>query len=107
MGGRVHVEVGFGGEPVVGDFVGYGGDEAEKGVGVWEERGDAGSAADLFVEVFKEVGSAEAQAVFGWQEEDGEGFGDVGFEPGGEVRSGVLVLLGEGAEFGVRLGARA
>ena len=104
MGERVHIEVGFGGEPVVGEFAGDGGDEAEEGVRVGEERGDAGSAADLFVEVFEEVGGAEAEAVFRGEEEDGEGFRDVCLEPGGEVRSGGLVLLGEGAQFGVRLG---
>ena len=50
MGGRVHVEIGFGSEPVVGDFAGDGGDEAEERVGVGKKCGDAGSAADLFVE---------------------------------------------------------
>ena len=72
--------------------------------GIGEEEGDASSATDLFVEVFEEVGGAEAEAVFCEEGEDGEGFGDVGLELGGEVRCGGLVVLGEGAEFGVGLG---
>jgi len=84
LGRRVHVERGFGGEPVVGEFAGDGGDQAQEGGGVWEEGGDAGSAADLLVEVFEEVGGAQAEAVFWREEEDGEAFGDVGLEPCGE-----------------------
>ena len=78
------MERGFGGEPVVGEFAGDGGDQAQEGGGVWEEGGDAGSAADLLVEVFEEVGGAQAEAVFWREEEDGEAFGDVGLEPCGE-----------------------
>ena len=105
MGGRDHVEIGFGGEPVVGEFAGDGGDQAQEGGGVWEEGGDAGSAADLFVEVFEEVGGAQAQAVFLGEEEDGEAFGDIGLEPCGERRGALAVLVGEGAQFVIGLRA--
>ena len=101
FGERVHLELGFAGKPIVGDFADDGRDEAEEGVWVWEESGDVGSAADLLVEVFEEVGGAEAGAVFGREEEDGEAFGGIGLEPGGERRCGGLMLLGEGADFGV------
>ena len=47
LGWRVHVEVGFGAEPLVGDFPGDDGDEAEGGVGVWEKGGEGFAACRL------------------------------------------------------------
>ena len=53
----------------------------------------------MFIEIFEEVGSAQASVVFWWEEEDGEAFRDVGFEPSGERWRGALVELCESEQF--------
>jgi hypothetical protein len=61
--------------------------------GVWEDAGDTGAALDFLIQTFRGVGGAQARAVFRWQREEGETFGDVSFEPVGQ-------FLGGGAMFG-------
>jgi hypothetical protein len=44
------------------------------------------------IETFRGVGGAQAWAVFWWQREDGETFGDIGFEPVGQFGGGRAML---------------
>ena len=57
---RVHVEVSFGGFPVVADFVEHGTDQAQEGGWVWEDAGDAGAAFEFLVDAFERIGGAQA-----------------------------------------------
>jgi len=98
------VEVGFGGLPVVGDFHEDGGDQAQATFWGGEDGDDAGSAADLFVEGFAEVGGAEAFSDGLWEGEDGEALGEIMLHPRGELRSVFLVFQdGEGEQIAGRL----
>jgi len=71
----VHVEVDFGGEPVVGDFCEDGAGQAQEGGFVWEDGGDAGAAFEFLVDAFEGVGGAQAALMGGWELEDGESSG--------------------------------
>ena len=51
--GSIHVEVSFGGFPIVGRFREEGGDEAEEGGFVWKDAGDAGAAFDFLIDAFE------------------------------------------------------
>ena len=71
----MHVEVDFGGEPVVGDFCEDGAGEAEEGGFVGKDGGDAGAAFEFLIDAFEGVGGAQAALVGGGQLEDGESSG--------------------------------
>lgn len=103
LGRRVHVEVGFGGGPVVVDLVEDGADQAQERFGCGEDAGDAGAALDLLVEALGGVGGAHADPVFGRQGQHGQAFGDVGFKPVGEFRGALAVTLDHGFEKGLGL----
>ena len=105
LGRRVHVEVGFGGGPVVVDFVEDGADQAQKGFAAGEDAGDTGAALDLLVEALGGVGGAHTDPVFRREGEHGQAFGDVGFKPVGEFRGAFAVTLDHGFE--KRLGLEA
>lgn len=92
------VEVHGSGFPFVADFGQAGGDEAFAGLLVGAAGGDAGAALAFWVASFQAVGGAAFFALGGWQGQDGEAVRPVGFEPVGEVGSGVFVFCGEGFE---------
>ena len=58
----MRVEVSFGGFPSLGDFHEDGGDQAQATFGVGKDGGDAGAAADLFVEGLATVECSQAFA---------------------------------------------
>ena len=77
-GGRldvlIHVEVRFGGFPIVGSFREESGDEAEEGGFVWKEGDDTSAGAlsaveraafEFLVDAFEGVGGAEAVRMVG------------------------------------------
>ena len=73
-------------------------DEAlQSGFG-WKDAGDAGAPFEFLVEAFEAVGGAESAPVCFWEGEDGQGFGDVGFQPGAEFGGGLLPFLSDGLE---------
>jgi len=77
----LHVEIDFSGFPIFADFTEDGTDEPQEGAFVGEEGGDTGPAFEFLVESFEHVAGPEAFAMGGRQTEDGEGFGEVGFDP--------------------------
>ena len=104
---QVHVEVeNWGGLPVIGDIEEESGDETEKGFGVRKDANDSGAAFDFLTEPLGGVGGAQAGSVWFWKGEDGEAFGDVIFEPGGEFWSGFAILRDQDVELGLSLSER-
>jgi len=55
---RVHVEVGFPGEPIFVDLAEESGGEAEKGGFVWEEGSEAGSVLEFLGDAFESISYA-------------------------------------------------
>ena len=51
----------------------------------------------------RSVGGAQARAVFWWQREEGETFGDVGFEPFGQFLGGGAIFGRQALEQGIGL----
>jgi hypothetical protein len=74
--------------PVIVGFDQDGGDEAEEGGFVWEERSDAGTPFYFFVQKFEHVSGPESAAVSTWEGEDGQRLGDIFFEPVGKIGQG-------------------
>ena len=75
LGEVLGIEAGFRFFPLVGDLHQDRRDEPEAAGGVGEDRGDAGAAPDLEVEVLHEIGCAQAPAHRLWQAEYGEALG--------------------------------
>ena len=92
------VEVSFGGFPVVGDFHEDGGDKAEATFWGGEDGDDTGSAADLFVNGFAEVGGTETFADGLGEGKDGKAFGEIFLHPGSELGGGFFVFQNGGGE---------
>ena len=83
-----HVEVNFGGLPLIIDFVEQSGGQAQEGGLVWEEAGDPSAAFEFLVDPFQGVAGAHASLVGHGQGEDGQALRQVDFHPGGELGSG-------------------
>ena len=85
LGKRFHVEVGFGSGPIIIDFGEQSGHESEEGLRIGEDAGDSGSAFNFLAEPLCGIGGAHSLTMLGRKDENGEAFGDVGFEPMGKL----------------------
>ena len=81
------VEIDFAGHPVLVALGQEGGDEAQAGRRVGEDRGHAGAALDLAIDAFEAVGGAQARPLRQRQLEDRKAFRQVVLGPLGDLGS--------------------
>lgn len=96
----VPLDVGLGvGGPFFIDFYEGGADEAFERGFVGEDPDFGGAAFEFLLDAaFHGVGGAKPALVGFWQREGGEAFGDISFEPIGELWCGVGIGIDEGCE---------
>lgn len=68
---------------------------------------NARAATNLLIETFEAVGGAQESAVALREGKDREPFGEIGFQPGGQLGRVLFVLFDGGGQEGSGLGARA
>ena len=103
---EVHWEVRSGSAgPVFVDFGEERGNQPQERWRFGEDARDTGSALEFLVDALGRIGGAQALAVFLGQAEDGEAFGHVELEPGGEFGRGLGVFGDHGLEEGFGEGA--
>src|SRR5260370_557781 len=85
LNSRLHVEIDFTGHPLLVAFGQQGGDKAQTGSGVREDRGNARAPLELAIDPFKTVGRAQTDTVRLRHVEGGKAFGEVIFRPLGKL----------------------
>ena len=94
---HVHIEVDLSGLPFFGQFHQDGANQSQAGRLVGEQGSHAGSAFDLFVEVFQQIGRSHLYSVDLGQAEHGQRFRHVGFHPVGQFGRYGLVFADGGS----------
>ncbi len=87
----LHVEVDFSGFPLFACFAEESCDQAEQGGFIWKDACDASAAFEFLVDAFERIGGSQASLMSWWQSENGEALGQVFFQPGSKLGSGVSV----------------
>src|SRR5258708_13645949 len=85
LNSRLHVEIDFTGHPLLVAFGQQGGDKAQTGSGVREDRGNARAPLELAIDPFKTVGRAQTDTVRLRHVEGGKAFGEIIFRPLGKL----------------------
>jgi len=83
---QVEVEIDLAGHPLVVEFGEQGGDEAQAGIGIGEDAGDAGAPAQFPVDAFQAIGGAQPHAMGRWEVEHGQTLGNGCLGPFGQFR---------------------
>ena len=87
-GSGFHVEIDFAFEPFFIGLGEQGGDQAQAGGGVGEDRSDAGATLDLPVDALQAVGRAQAHPMNGGETKDGKAVLQVSLGPVRRVEDG-------------------
>ena len=86
VGERLHIEVTGAIEPLLVLFGGECADQAQAACFVGEDAHDERAALEFLVEAFEQVGALEMFVMGLRQPVEGEGFLDLFFDPGGQLR---------------------